>query len=432
VDHARLEEAQRAFAAREWRTAAEAYLAAAGGPGGPGNGQCYHLAGNALMQLRKYHHAATVYQHALRDPGYPRLTAVLANLGTAQAALGDYADAVATFSAALGDTGYEKRYNLLQGRAGALHAMSRYEEAAQDYRSAASESANPDPGRALNNLGLSLAEGGRASEAVEAFKAAIGTASYDGKGKALANLGLTYAKLGRHAEAVAAFEASVEGYGHSLSEDALEALEVSKRATGASPQRETVDGWRTGEMRPVMPAAEDERPVEVPVTADDSHAVSEFFSRTDKEMKDLDREMRRKERDERRSASNPWARAAAVALLIVVVVGGSAAFFFAGYGYPTQQQTVSGMLDAYKAGRAVTDFWVAAPAGDVGKEMATIPPNFTYARVDKVERSAFSSKVQVTVKLEKGAPLRYRVSLSREGVGWKVVGIDNDWGTGGS
>jgi tetratricopeptide (TPR) repeat protein len=430
VDHVRYEEAQRALEARDWRAAAEGFLTAAGGPGGPGNGECYHLAGNALMKLRKYQHAATVYQHALRDPDYPRFTAVLANLGTAQAALGEYQDAVATFGAALGDAVYDKRYKLLQGRGGALFSMARYEEAAADYRAAAEDAKNPDPGRAFNNLGLCLGAAGEPAEAVAAYKAAVAAPSYDGKGKAFANLGMTYAVLGDHAEAIEAFEAS-EGYGHTLSDASREALDVARRVVAAAPKRETVEGWRTGELTAVPASAEEAAPADAPIVVD-GQAVDEFFARTDKEMKEIDREMRRKERDERRSGTNPWARAAAVALLVIVVVGGSAGIFFAGYGFPTQQQTVSGMLDAYKAGRAVTDFWVAAPAADVGKEMATIPPTFSDARIDRVDRTAFTSKVQVTVQLQKGAPLRYRISLSREGVGWKVVGIDNDWGTGGS
>lgn len=439
MDQARFQEAQRSLAAKDYRTAAEGFLAAAGGPGGPGNGEAYHLAGNALMKLRKYQHAQTVYQHALRDPEYPKLTSVLVNLGTAQSALGEFGDAVASFGAALGDATYAKRYRVLQGRAGALYAMGRYDEAAADYIAAA-EPGNPDRGRAFNNLGLALAAAGRPGESLEAYKAAIATEGYAGKGKASANLGLAYAVLGRPQEAVAAFEAATAA-GHTLGDAALEALEVSRRALHVAPKRETVEGWRTGEMPPVVPVTIADEPVadapavdlaasEVPVIGEDDEDP-EFFTRTDKDMKELDREMRRADRAEKRATANPWARAAAIAALVIVVVGGSAGVFFAGYGFPTQFQTVTGMLDSYKAGRAVTDFWVAGPAADVVKEMATIPPNFSSRSIEKVERTAFTSKVTVTVKLEKGAPLRYTISLQREGVGWKVSGIDNDWGSSG-
>jgi hypothetical protein len=38
----------------------------------------------------------------------------------------------------------------------------------------------------------------------------------------------------------------------------------------------------------------------------------------------------------------------------------------------------------------------------------------------------------VTVQLEGGAPLQYEFTLAREGVGWKITGIENDWrSTGG-
>lgn len=451
MDDARFQEAQRALAAKDYRGAAEGFLSAAGGPGAPGNGEAYHLAGNALMRLRKYQHAVTVYQHALRDTSYPKMSAVLVNLGTAQAALGCYDDAVLAFNTALADPTYSKRYKALQGRAGAMYAMGRYDEAARDYIGAA-EPGNPDRGRAFNNLGLSLAAEGKPAEAVEAYKAALATDTYNGKGKAAANLGIAYAALGKHADAVKAFEQASAGYGYALSGVALSAYEASKRAVPAAPQRATVEAWDTGEqaaaaapalvsagvggvaeerIEPVEPAAPiDQAAIEAALPVSEEEA-EEFFTRTDKDMKALDRERRREERAEQRSAGNAWTRAAGAALGVVLVIGIVAGVFFAGYGYPTQRGTVGGMLDAYHSGKSVTDFWVAAaPTDGVNKEMATIPPNFAAYTVDTIDRSAFTSKVTITVKLDKGAPLRYRISLSREGLGWKVMGIDNDWGTG--
>ncbi len=423
MDDARFREAQRDFAAKDFRAAGEGFLAAAGGPGGPGNGEAYHLAGNALMKLRKYHNAVTVYQHALRDPDYRKRTSVLCNLGTAQAAVGDYAEAVSSFDEALKDLGYAKHFKVLQGRAGALHKMGRFEEAAEDYRAAASEAANPDRGRALNNLGLTLAASGHLPDAVEAYKAALGIEGYAGKGKAAVNLGLAYASLGMPAEAMRFLEMAADGYGHTLSGAVLDVLEASRVALGSAPQRERVEGWKTGEIPPTAAASSEADP-SVPAEED-----SRFFTVTDNEMKEIDRANRRRERADRRSAHNPWARAAGVAVAVVLVVAACAGVFFAGFGWPTQSGTVAGMLDAYHTGHAVTDFWVAAPAADVGKEMATIPPAFTGFSIDAIDRSAFTSKVKVTVKLDKGAPLHYRISLSREGVGWKVVGIDSDWGS---
>jgi len=52
-------------------------------------------------------------------------------------------------------------------------------------------------------------------------------------------------------------------------------------------------------------------------------------------------------------------------------------------------------------------------------------------QVGLIDRSARTSKVDITVTPENGAPLRYTVTVTREGVGWKVSGIENDWGTSG-
>jgi len=35
--------------------------------------------------------------------------------------------------------------------------------------------------------------------------------------------------------------------------------------------------------------------------------------------------------------------------------------------------------------------------------------------------------VRVTVRFDSGAEMAYDVSLTREGVGWKVMGIKNAW-----
>lgn len=427
LDQERFRDAQRAFAAGDYRAAAEGFLASAGKSGETGSGEAFHMAGNALMRLRKFDHAVTVYTHAMRDDSYPRRTAVMMNLGAAQSAQGHYGDAIAAYDVALAEPGFPKRVKALQGRAGVLYKMGRFDEAARDYREAAGDPANPDRGKAFNNLGLSLVALGKPAEAVDAYKASLATDGYAGKGKAAVNLGLAYAALGMPAEAVRSFEMAVNGYGHQLSDAALDAYHAAKASAGEAPAREVVEGWRTGEMQPVALAAGAEADLPAIEQPD-----SRFFTVTESEMKEIDRESRRQEREQRRAASNPWARAAAVAAGVVLLVAVCAGVFFAGYGWPTQRGTVEGMLADYKAGRPVTDYWVAtAAASDVTKEMATIPARFGDFTVTGIEQSTFNSKVTVTIKLDKGAPLHYRISLGREGLGWKVFGVDNDWGSQG-
>jgi hypothetical protein len=93
--------------------------------------------------------------------------------------------------------------------------------------------------------------------------------------------------------------------------------------------------------------------------------------------------------------------------------------------------TVAGMMEAHAVGEPVEAYWVAVPPTDIDKEMAKLPPVKEY-EITAIERSPSVSSVTVTVTPENGAPLRYEIAMTREGVGWYVAGIENDWtSTGG-
>lgn len=439
MDETRFAEAKASYDAGDYRTAAKGFLAAAG-RGADGNGAAYHMAGNSLMRLRRYADAVTVYGHALRDELYDKRGAVLANLAAAHVALGDYAEAVEEYRSASEESDYPTPHKALQGMAGALVEMGRYEEAAGAYRQAALDSGNPDPGKALNNLGLCFMAMNRPGDAIEAYKAALGFDTYSGRGKALANLGIAFNAAGEHKEAVKAFEKATQLHGHDLSQVAIAAYEAS-RAAVAAPERVIVDGWQTGEIPPVVPMSDSEydEPVStyVPPTGDPASTGelfgevpdSAFFTATDEELKAQDRVARRAERDARRTDRNPWQLPLTIVVSVLIALSVFAALYFAGYGFPTQRMTVEGMLTARAEGKAVDGSWVAVPSADVEKEMAKIPAMIQDFQVGAVDRAARVSKVGVTVTPKNGAPLRYTVTLSREGVGWKVSGIENDWGS---
>ncbi|TLM89358.1 MAG: tetratricopeptide repeat protein, partial [Actinobacteria bacterium] len=245
MDQNKFAEAQAAYDAGDYRTAAKAFLASAG-KGAAGNGSAFHMAGNSLMRLRRYQDAVTVYGHALRDDTYDRRGAVQANLGAAYAALGEYADAATAYERAIGEPGYSAHYKAYQGAAAALMERGKVEEAAVAYRKAAIDPGNPDPGKALVNLGLCFMALGRPGDAAEAYKAALGFDQYQGRGKALSNLGLAYTQMGEYGEAVKAFEKATQLHDHALSPSAVIAYETARAQL--EPPRETVDGWETGDM----------------------------------------------------------------------------------------------------------------------------------------------------------------------------------------
>lgn len=441
MDHAVFTQAEEQYEAGDYRAAARLYLAAAGGDAA-GNGVCYHRAGNCLMRLHRERDALKVYAHALKDELYEQRGAVLANLGAAHASLGEYSEAVRAYEGALDEHGYTTRYKALQGLAGALWEMGRYADAAREYRKAALEGGNPDPGKALNNLGLCFLHLGRPDDAAEAFKAAVGLPQYTNKGRAQANLGLALSEAGRHAEAVRAFEKATQLYGHSLSAEAVEAFEASRAAlVPETPPRETVEGWETGDLGGAAEALRSSVSEDHPVPGDPGTTgefgtaadVSEFFARTDDEMKQIDRDARRQAREDRRGGRSPWAVVAVVAGAAFLAASLLVAAYFLGLGWPTQSMAVEGMMDAYAAGKSVDRYWVAVPSSDIKKEMQKVTPNHSGYTIDSVDRASTTSRASITVAPAKGAAMHYVVTLSREGVGWKVTGIENDWGsTGGS
>lgn len=454
MDQNRFQEAQHAYDEADFRLAAKLFLAAAG-RGTDGNGRAFHMAGNSLMRLRRHADALTVYGHALRDGMYDKRGAVHANMGTAYVAVGDYAEATTAFQAALDEPDYTTPYKAYQGLAGALLERGRVEEAAVSYRRAALDPGNPDPGKALVNLGLCFMALGRPGDAVEAYRAALGFDEYQGRGKALANLGQAYTVLGEYDEAVRAFEKATQLHGHKMSAAASAAYQTA--LDQARPTREVVDGWETGEIAPLVetdlgdttgwdmgelaalngidaapkaaPGKSDAEQAAAALGFGDDDAVADFFSLTDEQMRVRDREARRFDRENNRRS--PWKTVAAVVAVVVVVAAVLGGGYALGFGWPTQQQSTSSMLLAHKNGEPVDAYWVAVPGKDLANEMAKVPPVKEFT-IDGVERSAQDSTVTVTVTPKDGAPLHYSITLAREGVGWKITGVENDWRTTGS
>jgi len=162
---------------------------------------------------------------------------------------------------------------------------------------------------------------------------------------------------------------------------------------------------------------------------DEDEATKRFFAMTEDEMLVVDRDARKAEKSAKRNPRTIAIRVALVALAVLVVVGGLAGAFYLGYGYPTQEQTVTSLMDAYKSGGAYTQYWVAVPTTDVKQAMRALPAKFDSFRIDGVDRAALRSTVLVVVSLDSGSTLSYKVQLAREGVGWKVVGVANRWGS---
>jgi hypothetical protein len=239
--------------------------------------------------------------------------------------------------------------------------------------------------------------------------------------------------MGFHDEAVRAFEAARDRFDHRLSGAALAAYESSRSAAGPQPDGATVEGWSTGEIPPSLePLVQLESSGPAGTRADDEGTEAAFFTRTEDEMKAAGRDAQKAERRQKSSGRGLAVRIVSVAAVLLALAAGLAFAWSSGLGYPTQRATVAGMLDAYRAGADVTPYWVAVPPTDIKQEMRRLPARFDSYSLDAVDAGPSQSTAHVTVRLDKSAVLRYEVWLVREGVGWRVNGIQNDWGATGA
>ena len=455
MDQERFERGKSAYAEGDWRTAAQAMLSAVE-PDAEKQGEAYRLAGNALVKLGRHADATTVYLHALEDPTLRDRAGLLTNLGVALTATDRSDEALGRFEEALAVPNNRCRYKALQCIARIRNSRKDFEGAAAAYREAVLDDANPDPGRALNNMGLAYMNLGRPLDAIAAYKAALDMSGYAGKGKAASNLGLAYSVVGRHEKCVVAFERAVDEFGHELSQGAriaradalheLTKLDAGEQTPASAEDRSTspnTAGNRTeplsldpndvGIDAPVLGAELDEESLaDVRLSMDEDGVPvdlteTRFFDLTDDDMRTIDRAARKADRAGRRTGRVLAGRIIITVAVVLVLAAGLFTLLYLGFGWPTQEATVSGMFDAYAKGESVKTVWIAAPATDVARLMASVPPDFRSYTIDSVERSATSSNALVTVTLERGAPLHYEVQLSREGVGWKVSGLKNDW-----
>ncbi len=252
--------------------------------------------------------------------------------------------------------------------------------------------------------------------------------------------------LGQYDEAVSAFDKATGYHGYELTAAAAEAFELAK-AQGR--RRRASDGRRLGDRRD---AAGRSSPLAVTDTSEfetsglgrrrlpsrqaqlgigDDAAVSKFFTMTEDEMKQADREARRAERDSHEGRARCWSKVLARRRdRRRVPRRARASCTRWATGGPPRRSTVKGLLQANATGKSVAAYWVAVPDKDVAKEMAKLPPVSSF-KVESVDKGSSVSAAFVQITPKQGAPLRYKITLQREGVGWKVVGVDNNWASSG-
>lgn len=382
------------------------------------------------MERGRLEEAAGAYRRAALDETNPDPGKALVNLGLCFMALGRPKDAVDAYQAALGFENFKGRGRALANLGQAYEAMGAHPEAVRAFEKATQFHSHALTPAAADAYAAARAATSSTRETVEGWVTGeippVNPFVADAPGWDTDQLAALGGGLGGSTPQEVSEAA--------LQPDGLAA--AARSSQGTEPSAGAVDM-----VGPVMPGNEQARGAGAQSVHDaaaaaadnlgfgDDQAVSDFFTRSEEDMKVAARESRR---SSGKALARPGVRIAVIAGVVVVVLGiGIVATYLTGFGWPTQRSTVNGLFVAYSKGESVEDYWVAVPDADVAREMAKVPPVDEFV-IDTVDPGRTESQVGVTVTPQDGGEMQYTVTLTREGVGWRVTGVDYRWQSTGS
>ncbi|WP_144743024.1 tetratricopeptide repeat protein [Enorma burkinafasonensis] len=413
-----LEQARAAYRAGDYSGAVQFFTACKGES--EVSGEVDHLRGNALMRLGLVHEAADAYAQALLDTAYGKRGALLTNRGKALSALGDNAGAIACFTEATQDNSYSTPYKAYLGLGRALLAEDRVAEAGTAFRQAAIDGANPAPASALGQLGACFVKLGRPADAVESYRTALDFAGPRDDTRSLnAGLGCAYSACGRHTEAAEAFRLATADGIYQLTPEQLDAQAVSQDALDAASAKNAmapVGGQEVGGLDPLDPLGKSGQFMPDP-------SDTGFFTLTESEMIQQDRQNMKIRRKHRHTGLKVFL---VILILLIAAAGGLAFAYTRGFGFPSQQDALTGLFDAVTDG-GDTDQYLAPGLSDSARSqiVASIPEDAT-PTITNMDQSMTESTALVTVELPRGGQPTYEVTFVRNAnhVGWAVASIE--------
>lgn len=401
-------------------------------------GLLYHRIGNCLMKLRDHEEAIHAYTQSTADSAYEAIGAVNTNLGNAYAALHDYDNAVKHYEIAVSDRGYETPYKAFSGMGKAYLKLGKSAEAGSAFRSAALDDANPNPVPALLNLGICFMALGRPADAVASYESALQfDMDTDTKNKLYANLGQAYVADGKMQQGVNAFEMALADKTYFLNDAASVDYQ---RAVGAVAQGTDVmdplegDGGAdvsgldiSGDGVPVYHETDVDAANANPLNLANSYGVEDdyesgddrFFNASDEELENWSRGVARQDRKRRNVGLKVLVTLIVLALL--ALAAGLLAYT-QGWGYPSQQTMVKNLfVDKNMSG--AHDFLPGISSEDIATMLDPVVQDENVV-IDGVESAMNTSVVYATAHTEEGGQVSYKISLARDGIGWKLTNVE--------
>ncbi len=399
-------------------------------------GLLYHQIGNCLVKLNDPNEAIHAYSQAMIDESYDALGSVSYNLGTVYASQGDFEDAATYFQAALDDSRYPTPYKAYQSLGNALLKFGKTAEAGAAFRSAALDEANPDPTKALLNLGVCFMALDRPTDAIASYESALQfDMNSETRNKLFANMGQAYVAAGKMDKAVHAFESAL-----------ADKTYVFNDAANVDYQRaaSAVASGNTGESDPIsspevhsytdlsgLDVPGDGMPIEAQTVSPDAMETiqlsqtsimrgvanarpeSDFFTNQQQDFQDWTSGAKKKHR-------HRGLKIFLFVLILLVILGGAVSFALVqGFGIPSQQDQVTSLFDDPS-----NDDLYDASLDDTSKDrFQDMIPSTSDVAIEGSSTTMSTSEVYVTATTEEGGEVPYLITLSRDGIGWKITNV---------
>lgn len=398
-------------------------------------GKIYHRIGNCLMKINNPVEAIKAYKQAETDEGYTEAGSLHNNLGKAYAKQKNFSEAIAEYEKAVEDNNFASKYKAYMGMGNAQLKTGNTAEAGICFREAALDEANPDPAKALLNLGVCFMGLNRPADAISSYNSALDfNMDKDTKNSLYASMGQAYSANGQPSEAVDAFKKATADGTYKLSDSASVDYSkcVSDVARGVTQTPEVSEPDFSGLDVATEETFESE-PQEQFFYDDGTQAIEnvqgyvdayegnseQFFNATDSELTDLYKKMAKKDRKRR----NVGLRVFLVILVLILILAGVGVFGYTqGYGYPTQESVAEQLVknptspDASLFAKTLTSNSISTMTSAVVKD--------DNANVTAVQRGMSESSVYVSAKSENGGDINYKITMTREIIGWKISSIE--------
>ena len=382
-----------------------------------------HLVGNAYMKLGRFSDAAASYRLALEDASYGKVGALSCNLGRALLADGRAEEAVSALSGAVSDETYGTPYKAYIALGSAYERMGDIRSAGIAYRNAAIDETNPNPSTALSSLGSCFMRLGRPVDAVEAYRTALDfSTTAENQNAVYRDLALAYVAVNRMPEAVDAFNHATADGTLELSPQTQATYDAARRAVATIQAKRPSDtdallastGYGSGSFDPLDPSGESG---ELMPSPEDTG----FFEIREEDIVAEDRRYRKKHRHTGLKIF--------IFLLILALLALAAAGFayYRGYGYPTQQMAVEGLFNAMTNNESTTDWLADSVSTEMRNQIEELLPVGATAKITGIDQDMTRSKAFVVATLPGGGEQSYTVTLSRDGIGWKVTSVEGEY-----